>query len=59
MKKPCCIDNDEKQRTLQDYVEQLAVGLAYDVANGEKIELIQNECKILDSLTNALNAIKF
>lgn len=59
MKKPCCIDSDKKQRTLQDYVEQLAVGLAYDVANGEKNEVIQNECKILDSLTNALNAIKF
>lgn len=58
MKKPCCIDSDEKQRTLQDYVEQLAIGLAYDVVNGEEIEVIQNECKILDSLANALNAIK-
>lgn len=58
MEKPCCIDSDEKQRTLQDYVEQLAIGLAYDVVKGEKIEVIQSECKILDSLTNALMAIK-
>lgn len=59
MKKPCCIDDDKEQRTLQDYVERFAVILAYGVVNGEKIETIQNECKILDSLTNALNAIKF
>lgn len=58
MKKPCCIDSDEKQRTLQDYVEQLALGLAYNAVNGEKNEALQSECKILDSLTNALNAIK-
>lgn len=59
MKKPYCMDGDEQNRTLQDFVEQFALGIAYGVINDERIDVIQNECKILDSLTNALNAIKF
>jgi hypothetical protein len=59
MQKPCCAEEDEKRRTLQDFVEQFAIGLACDVENGEKTETIQTERKILDSLTNALISIKF
>lgn len=58
MRKPYTINNDGEFKTLQDCIEQLALGIADDVANGEKVERIQSECKILDSLTNALLAIK-
>ena len=59
MRKPYAINSDEELKTLQDCVELMALGVADDVANNEKIEKIQNECKILDSLTNALLAIKY
>nr|DAF90583.1 MAG TPA: hypothetical protein [Siphoviridae sp. ctGDt6] len=58
MRKPYVINSDGEFKTLQDCVEQMALGIADDVKNGEKTEKIQGECKILDSLTNALNAIK-
>lgn len=58
MRKPYVINGDGEFKTLQDCVEQMALGIADDVANDEKIEKIQSECKILDSLTNALLAIK-
>lgn len=58
MKKPYVINSDGEFKTLQDCVEQMALGIADDVANDEKIEKIQSECKILDSLTIALLAIK-
>ena len=61
MRKPYAINNDGDDgefKTLQDCVELMALGIADDVANSEKIEKIQSECKILDSLTNALLAIK-
>ena len=58
MRKPYAINNDGEFKTLQDSIEQLALGIADDVANSEKIEKIQSECKILDSLTIALLAIK-
>ena len=58
MRKPYAINNDGEFKTLQDSIEQLALSIADDVANSEKIEKIQSECKILDSLTNALLAIK-
>ena len=58
MRKPYCIKEDEKERTLQDFVEQIAIGVAANVVNGERIEVIQSECKILNSLTEALKAIK-
>lgn len=58
MKKPYVINSDGEFKTLQDRVEQMALGIADDVANDEKIEKIQSECKILDSLTIALLAIK-
>ena len=58
MRKPYAINNDGEFKTLQDSIEQLALCIADDVANSEKIEKIQSECKILDSLTIALLAIK-
>lgn len=58
MREPYTIKGDEQQRSLQDYVEQIALGVADDVIKGEKNETIQSECRILNSLTNALLAIK-
>lgn len=58
MREPYVIKGDEQQRSLQDYVEQIALGVADDVIKGEKNETIQSECRILNSLTNALMAIK-
>lgn len=58
MREPYVIKGDEQQRSLQDCVEQIALGVADDVIKGEKNETIQSECRILNSLTNALLAIK-
>jgi hypothetical protein len=58
MREPYVIKGDEQQRSLQDYVEQIALGVADDVIKGEKNETIQSECRILNFLTNALLAIK-
>lgn len=59
MEKPRTIEDDPMQRTLQDYVEQMALGVANDVVRGERVEKIHDECKILNSLTNALFAVKY
>lgn len=59
MEKPRTIEDDPMQRTLQDYVEQMALGVANDVVRGERVEKIHDECNILNSLTNALLAIKY
>jgi hypothetical protein len=58
MRKPYCIDGDESHRTLQDYVELIALGIADEIIRSEKTEKIQIECKILDSLTKALKVTK-
>ena len=58
MRKPYCIDEDKECRTLLDFVEQIAVGVALDVVSGERIETIRNECEVLNSITEALKAIK-
>lgn len=58
MREPYVIKGDEQQRSLQDYIEQIALGVADDVIKGGKNETIQSECRILNSLTNALLAIK-
>lgn len=58
IRKPYCMEEDKAERTLQDFVEQIAVAIAYEVTNGERIERLQNECKILNSLTDALKVIK-
>lgn len=50
---------DGKPMTLSDSVECMALLIAEEYSKGEKrIEEIQQRCKILDSLTNALLAIK-
>lgn len=50
---------DGKSMTLPDSVECMALLIAEEYSKGEKrIEEIQQRCKILDSLTNALLAIK-
>lgn len=50
---------DGKSMTLSDSVECMALMIAEEYSKGEKrIEEIQQRCKILDSLTNALLAIK-
>ena len=59
MEKPRTIEDDPMQRTSQDYVEQMALGVANDVVRGERVEKIHDECNILNSLTNALLAIKY
>ena len=59
MEKPRTIEDVPMQRTLQDYVEQMALGVANDVVRGERVEKIHDECNILNSLTNALLAIKY
>lgn len=50
---------DGKSMNLSDSVECMALLIAEEYSKGEKrIEEIQQRCKILDSLTNALLAIK-
>ena len=35
MRKPYCMDEDKAHRTLQDFVEQMAVGIAHEVVDGD------------------------
>ena len=58
MKRPYYIEGDERKTTLQERVEQFSLAVALDIEIEAKDELIQNELKILNSLTNALLAIK-
>ena len=58
MKRPYFADGDKEKTTLQERIEQFALSMAFDIENGEKDEVIQKELKILNSLTNALLAIK-
>lgn len=39
---PFSISGDDEERTLRDYVEWFALGLAYNAVNGEKNEALQN-----------------
>jgi hypothetical protein len=58
LKRPYYIEGDERKTTLQERVEQFALAVALDIEIEAKDELIQKELKILNSLTNALIAIK-
>lgn len=59
MKKPYAFEKDGEQYTLQDCVEQCALGIAESLLKKEKrVEEIVQDCKILNSLSNALLAIK-
>lgn len=59
MKKPYVFEQNGEQISLSDSIELMAVGIAESVCKKEKrVEDIQQDCKILNSLTNALMAIK-
>ena len=59
MKEPYCFEHDGEQITLSDAVEICAVGIAESIFKKEKREEeIMHDCKILNSLSNALLAIK-
>ena len=59
MKKPYCFEQDGEQITLSDAVEIFAVGIGESILKKEKREEeIMRDCKILNSLSNALLAIK-
>ena len=59
MKKPYVFEKDNEQYSLQDCVEICAVGIAESIFKNEKrAEEIMQDREILNSLTNALIAIK-
>lgn len=59
MKKPFAFEKDGEEYTLNESVEIMAVGIAESVFKKEKrVEDIMQDCKILNSLSNALLAIK-
>ena len=59
VKKPYVFEKDNEQYSLQDCVEICAVGIAESIFKNEKrTEDIMQDCEILNSLTNALIAIK-
>lgn len=59
MNKPLKTEIDEVEMSLSDCVEHLALCIAESVYKEEKrANEIQQNCKILDSLSNALMAIK-
>lgn len=58
MKKPFAFEKDGSQYTLRDSVELLALGICEDISEEKRIEEIMTKCKILNSLSNALLAIK-
>ena len=59
MKKPYVFEKDNEQYSLQDCVEICAVGIAESIFKNEKrVEEIMQDCEILNSLSNALIAIK-
>ena len=59
MKKPYVFEKDNEQYSLQDCVEICAVGIAESIFKNEKrAEDIMQDREILNSLTNALIAIK-
>lgn len=59
MKKPFAFEKDGEEYTLNESVEIMAVWIAESVFKKEKrVEDIMQDCKILNSLSNALLAIK-
>lgn len=58
MSKPYVFEMDGEKFTLRDSVELFALGICENIAKEEqRTEVILRECKILDSLSNALIAI--
>lgn len=59
MKKTLAFEEDGETYTLQESVELFALGICENIAKEEqRTEAILQKCKILDSLSNALLAIK-
>ena len=59
MKKPFAFEEDGETYTLRDSVELLALAICENILNEEqRATEIMRKCKILDSLSNALIAIK-
>lgn len=59
LNKEYLFEKDEQYFTLRDSVELFALGICENIVKEEKRTTeILRKCKILDSLTNALNAIK-
>ncbi len=59
MKKPVAFNYNGEDLSLQDAVEIFAVSIAEEIMKSEKrIEDVMQDCKILDSLSGALLAIK-
>ena len=59
MKKPYCFEQDGERITLSDAVEICAVGIGESILKKEKREEeIMLDCKILNTLTNEILAIK-
>lgn len=59
MKTPYMFEFEGKEYNLRDSIELLALGICEDIAKEEqRTESIMRKCKMLDSLSNALLAIK-
>lgn len=59
MEKPYSFEKDGEFYTLQDSVEFFALVICDDISKeGQRTEVIMQKCKILNSLSNALLAIK-
>ena len=58
MKKPYSFEKDGETYTLRDSVELLALGICEElVTEKQRTSAVLRKCKILDSLSNALNSI--
>lgn len=59
MKKPFAFECEGEELTLEDSIELFALGICENIAKKEqRTKSIMLKCKILDSLSNALLAIK-
>ena len=59
MKTPYVFENGENSYTVEDVVEMYALRIGESILKNEKrVEDIMQDCKILNSLSNALLAIK-
>lgn len=59
MSEPYSFEKDDEIYTLRDSVELFALGICENIVNEEqRTSEIMRKCKILDSLSNALIAIK-
>ncbi len=57
-KKIIGFEKNGEQFSLEDGVEFMAVEICEDLADGKRTNEIMQKCKILDSLSNALIAVR-